>query len=319
MKKKLISIVTPCFNEEGNVEELYRQIKAVMESLPQYDYEQLYIDNASTDSTVSILRRLASQDWHVKVIINMRNYGHIRSPYYAFLQARGQAVVFMVSDLQDPPALLVDFVKKWEEGYKVVLGQKVGSDESKIFYLMRTIYYGLTKRLAEVELLEHVTGFGLFDREVVEQFRKLDDNYPYARGLVCEFGYTVARIPYRQPNRKSGITKNNFYTLYDMAMLGLTSHSKVPLRLATMLGFSMSIISMMAGFIYFVYKLIYWDRFSVGMAPLVIGLFFFSSVQLFFLGIVGEYIGAIHRQVYKRPMVIEKERINFDDDAVEKS
>lgn len=311
--KKLVSIVTSCFNEEGNIEELYRQIKAVMDSVPQYDYEHICIDNASTDSTQVLLRELARQDKRVRVILNMRNFGHLRSPYHGYLQASGDAVIGMASDLQDPPPLIADFLRKWEDGYKVVVGQKVGSEESWLMYSLRSWYYGLVRRLADVELLEHVTGFGLYDREVVEQIKNTEDHYPYLRGLISEFGYPVARIPYRQPKRKSGITKNNFWTLYDIAMLGLTSHSKLPLRLAAMLGFAMSLVSFLSGAAYFVYKLIFWNSFSVGIAPLVIGLFLFSSVQLFFLGIVGEYIGAIHRQVNKRPLVIEKERINFVD------
>ncbi|HEY3444739.1 MAG TPA: glycosyltransferase family 2 protein [Myxococcales bacterium] len=312
MTKKLISIVTPCYNEEDNVEELARQIRDVMGTLPDYEYEHIFIDNASTDGTQPILRRLAQEHANIKVILNVRNFGHIRSPHYGFLQARGAAVISMASDLQDPPQLLVSFIKKWEEGYKVVLGQKTESDEPSLMRLIRSSYYRLARKLAEVDLLEHVTGFGLCDREVAEQFRKVEDQLPYSRGLVSEFGYPVARVAYRQPLRKRGLSKNNFYTLYDMAMLGLTGHSKIPLRLATMLGFGGSVLSLMVGLLYLVYKIVFWDRFSVGIAPLVIGLFLSSSVQLFFLGVVGEYIGAIHRQVYKRPYVIEKERINFD-------
>lgn len=311
MNKKLISIVTPCFNEQGNVEELCGQIKAVFATMPQYEYEHIYIDNASTDDTQAILRCLANKDKRIKVILNMRNFGQLRSPYHAFLLARGDAVIGMASDFQDPPSLITEFLRKWEEGYKVVLGQKVESEESRLMYFVRTRYYRLVRRLADVELLEHVTGFGLYDRVVVEQIRNTADQYPYVRGLISEFGYPVARIPFRQPNRKRGITKNNFFTLYDLAMLGLTSHSKVPLRLATMLGFAMALLSFFTGFVYLIYKLVFWKSFSVGIAPLVIGLFLFSSVQLFFLGIMGEYIGAIHRQVHKRPLVIERERINF--------
>ena len=311
MNRPLISVVTPCFNEEGNVEELYLQIKAVFAGLPQYDYEQLYIDNNSQDGTPAILRRIAAQDQRVKVILNARNFGHIRSPYHAFLQARGDAVIVMVSDLQDPPPLIVDFLKKWEAGFKIVLGEKTGSAESGIMFAFRKAYYNLVSRLADVKLLKNVTGFGLYDREVIEQFRRLDDAYPYVRGLISELGYEVGRIPYHQPNRKSGLTKNNFYTLYDMAMLGFTSHSKVPLRLATMMGFALSLLSLLTAIAYFIYKLLFWDRFTVGLAPVVIGLFLFSSVQLFFIGIVGEYIGAIHTQVLRRPLVVEKERINF--------
>ena len=311
MNRKFISVVTPCYNEEGNVEELYRQIKAVFAGLPQYDYEHIYIDNASDDRTVELLRRLAAEDAGLKVIVNIRNFGHIRSPHHAFLQAKGDAVIVMVSDLQDPPPLITEFLRQWEAGYKVVLGEKTESDESRVMYLLRRSYYRLVSRLAEVKLLQNVTGFGLYDREVVEQIRALNDAYPYARGLISELGYPVARIPYRQPNRRSGITKNNFYTLYDMAMLGFTSHSKVPLRLATMIGFSFALLSLFVAIIYAGYKLIFWDSFPVGQAPLVIGLFLFSSVQLFFIGMLGEYIGAIHTQILHRPLVIERERINF--------
>ena len=311
MSRRLITVVTPCYNEEGNVEELYRQIKEVFAGLPQYDYEHLYIDNSSQDATVDKLRRLAAQDQRVKVILNARNFGHIRSPYHALLQARGDAVIAMVSDLQDPPALIPEFLQKWEAGFKIVLGEKTESAESGLMFALRKFYYRLVSRLADVELLKNVTGFGLYDREVIEQFRALSDTYPYVRGLISELGYTVARIPYEQPRRKSGLTKNNFYTLYDMAMLGFTSHSKVPLRLATMMGFAMSLLSFLTAIIYFIYKLIFWYSFPVGQAPIVIGLFLFSSVQLFFIGIVGEYIGAIHTQVLRRPLVVEKERINF--------
>jgi glycosyltransferase involved in cell wall biosynthesis len=311
MNRPLISVVTPCYNEEGNVEELYRQIKAVFAGLPQYDYEQLYIDNNSQDGTVAILRRIAAQDQRIKVILNARNFGHIRSPYHAFLQARGDAVIVMVSDLQDPPPLIVDFLKKWEAGFKIVLGEKTGSAENGVVFALRKAYYKLVSRLADVKLLKNVTGFGLYDRAVIEQFRRLDDAYPYVRGLISELGYDVGRIQYHQPNRKSGLTKNNFYTLYDMAMLGFTSHSKLPLRLATMMGFAMSLCSFVVAVIYFIYKLLNWYSFPVGQAPVVIGLFLFSSVQLFFIGIVGEYIGAIHTQILHRPLVVERERINF--------
>jgi glycosyltransferase involved in cell wall biosynthesis len=311
MNRRLISVVTPCYNEEGNVEELYRQIKAVFANLPQYDYEHIYIDNASEDGTQSILRRLATEDKHVKVIINVRNFGHIRSPHHALLLAHGDAVIGMASDLQDPPSLIADFLAHWESGYKVVLGQKTGSDESPVTFALRTFYYRVVSKASDVQLLQNVTGFGLYDRAAMEQVRALGDTYPYMRGLISELGYPVARVPYRQPARRSGLTKNNFYTLYDMAMLGFTSHSKVPLRLATMMGFAMSLLSLLTAIIYFVYKLIFWYSFPVGQAPIVIGLFLFSSVQLFFIGIVGEYIGAIHTQVLRRPLVVEKERINF--------
>lgn len=311
MKKKLITILTPTFNEEGNVEELYQQVREVFLGLPQYDYEHLFIDNASRDGTAEQLRKLAASDPKVKVIINQRNFGHVRSPQHAFYQAQGDAIISLASDLQDPPSLIPEFIKKWEEGFLVVLGQKVASEESFLMFALRTFYYRLVNKLSDTELMQHVTGFGLYDRSVMEQIRALNDAYPYSRGLIAELGYPVARIPYTQPQRKRGLSKNNFYSLYDYAMLGITSHSKIPLRLATMLGFAMSFLSAMAAIGYFVYKILFWSSLPVGIAPIVIGLFLFSSVQLFFIGIVGEYIGAMHTQILHRPLVVEKERINF--------
>jgi glycosyltransferase involved in cell wall biosynthesis len=315
MPKRLLSVVTPCKNEEGNVLALYERVRNVMATTGEYDYEHIFIDNASTDSTPDLLRGLAGNDTRVRVIFNTRDFGQNRSPYHAIMQARGVAVIGLASDLQDPPELITDFVRKWEEGYMVVLGQKTGSEESWVIYALRTIYYRLLRTFADVPLLDHVTGFGLYDRQVVEQLRALNEPVPYVRGLVSELGYAVARVPYTQPTRKSGITKNNFYTLYDMAMLGFTSHSKVPLRLATWLGFLGALLSLLAGTGYLIYKLVYWNEISVGIAPMVIGLFFISSVQLVFLGVLGEYIGAIHTQVQHRPYVVERERLNFDEDS----
>ncbi len=309
---KTISIVTGCFNEEENIRELVDRIRNVMKESPEYAYEHILIDNASKDNTVSILREIASEDKHIKVIVNTRNFGHVRSPYYALLQAKGDAVIGMASDLQDPPEMIPQFIKKWEEGFKIVLGVKETSSESPLFFYIRKAYYRMVSKLSEVELLKNTTGFGLYDQKVIEILRNINDPYPYFRGLICDIGFEIASIPFHQPTRKRGFTKNNFYTLYDLAMLGITNHSKIPLRLATMTGFAVALLSLFVALGYFVYKLIFWDNFQVGMAPLVIGLFFFSSVQLFFIGIIGEYIGAIHTQVLKRPLVIEKERINFD-------
>jgi glycosyltransferase involved in cell wall biosynthesis len=314
---KLISVVAPCYNEEGNVEELHAQITATFAAMPDYDYELIFIDNASKDSTAQILRELAARDSHVRVILNNRNFGHIRSPYHGMLQGKGDAVILIASDLQDPPALIPEFLKHWESGFKVVLGQKNKSEESRVIFALRSMYYRVVRRLAEVELLEHVTGFGLYDRQVLESLRRLGDSYPYLRGLVSELGFSTARVVYAQPLRKRGLTKNNFYSLFDIAMLGVTTHSKVPLRIATMMGFAMSVLSFLAGFGYLIYKLLFWNTFNAGVAPLVIGLFFISSVQLFFLGIIGEYIGFIHTQVFKRPLVIERERVGFDEAPVE--
>jgi glycosyltransferase involved in cell wall biosynthesis len=313
MTKKLISIVTPCFNEDENLEALYRKTQEVMASLAEYNYEHVFIDNASTDKTPEILRRLAAADPRVKVIFNVRNFGHIRSPYYGMLQARGDAVVMLVSDLQDPPELIRDFVEHWAEGYKVAVGVKEQSEESAIMFAVRRAYYRVLNRIANVEQVQNFTGFGLYDRTFVEVLRSLDCSYPYFRGLIAELGFPVARVSYQQPRRYRGFSKNNFYTLYDMAMLGMTSHSKVPLRLATMIGFSVSAISLLVSIGYLIMKLLYWDEFVLGAAPLLIGMFFFASVQLFFIGIIGEYIGAIHTQVMRRPLVVEKERVNFGE------
>ncbi|MFV0500272.1 MAG: glycosyltransferase family 2 protein [Bacteroidales bacterium] len=308
---KKISIVTPCYNEEENISILYKEVKRQFSNLPQYEYEHIFIDNSSTDNTVGVLKEFAKTDKNLKIIVNARNFGHIRSPYYAMLQADGDAVISLVSDLQDPPYLIPEFIKKWEEGFKIVVGVKTNSEESKLFFRLRKAYYNLVTKLSEVELIKNYTGFGIYDKQVIQELRNVKDNYPYFRGLICEVGFEKAIIEYKQPARKRGITKNNFFTLYDIAMLGITSHSKVPLRLAAMFGFLMAILSFLAAVVYFIMKIIYWDSMPLGQAPLVIGLFFFSSIQLFFIGIIGEYIGNIHTHVMNRPLVVEKERINF--------
>lgn len=307
---KLISIISPCFNEEGNVQELHERIAKVMKNL-NYDYEHILIDNASTDRTVEILRAMSKTDKRIKIIVNTRNFGQIRSPYHALFQTSGDAVVCMAADLQDPPERIPEFIQKWEAGYKIVIGVKTRSEETKIYYFLRTIYYRIVRRLSDVPLIENFTGFGIYDREVVNALRDLNDPYPYFRGLIADLGYERAQVEFSQPRRKSGVTKNNFYTLYDIAMLGLTGFTKVPLRLATMFGLLSAVISFIIGLAYLIYKLIFWFQFSLGSAPIIIGLFFLGSVQLLFLGIVGEYIGAIYTQVMHRPLVVEKERVNF--------
>jgi glycosyltransferase involved in cell wall biosynthesis len=313
--RKLISVVTPCYNEEGNVDELHRRIVAQFEQLPEYDFEHIYIDNASTDGTVAAIRRLAATDSRAKAIFNTRNFGIIRSSNHALLQARGDAIINMASDMQEPPELIVEFVRKWEEGFKVVVGVKPKSKETPSMFVLRRLYYATIGRIADVELIPHYTGFGLYDREVIELVRHIDDPYPYFRGLIADLGFEHAEIPYVQPLRIRGVTKSNFYALYDMAMLGITGHSKVPIRLATMSGFALSALSLLVAIGYLVYKLLYWDSLSLGMAPILIGFFFFASVQLFFIGILGEYIANIHTQVQKRPLVVERERINFEKAA----
>ena len=309
---KLISVMMPCYNEAENVEQAYREVRRIFENLPQYDYEHIFIDNASTDQTVDILKRLAAEDQRLKIIVNTRNFGHIRSPYHGILQAGGAAVICLASDLQEPPSLIPEFLKWWEQGFKMVRGVKSQSEESALMFAIRKMYYNFINRVSDIKLLKNSTGFGLYDRCVIEELRKIDDPYPYFRGLVSDIGFPSHEIEYTQPLRKRGISKNNFYTLYDIAMLGITNHSKVPLRLATMLGFAMAIASFLIAMGYLVAKLIFWDQFSLGTAPLIIGLFFLGSVQLFFIGIIGEYIGAIYTQVQKRPLVVEKERVNFD-------
>jgi glycosyltransferase involved in cell wall biosynthesis len=308
---KLISIVTPCYNEEENVEELYRRIVDVMANLP-YEYEHICIDNSSTDGTVRKLKEIAAKDKRVKLIINVRNFGHITSPYHALLQSRGDACVLIASDLQDPPEMIVDFVKKWEEGFKTVLAVKPESEESSVMFFVRKFYYRIISRISDVSLVKNATGAGLFDRVIIEILRKIRDPYPYFRGLLCEIGYPIATVPFKQPRRQRGITKNNFYTLYDIAMLGITNHSKVPLRLMAMGGFALAILSLLAAFGFLVAKLLFWNSFQVGVAPILIGIFFFGAIQMLFIGLLGEYIGSIHTKIRDMPLVIELERVNFD-------
>jgi polyisoprenyl-phosphate glycosyltransferase len=309
---KTISVVTPCYNEEANVTEVYERVKSTLEPLVQFRYEHIFIDNASRDNTLGVLRLLAAQDKRVKVIVNTRNFGHLRSPMHAMFQASGDAVILLFSDLQDPPELLGQMIQLWESGTPVVLAIKETSDENGLMFWLRSKYYRLVNRLANLETYENFTGFGLYDRRLIEIVRTFDDPYPYFRGMIAEVGLPYAKLVYNQKKRLRGITKNNFYTLYDLAMLGITNFSKVPLRILTFLGFICSLLSILFAAGYFIYKLMFWNRFSVGIAPLVIGIFFFGSVQLLFIGILGEYIGAIHTQVIKRPLVTEKERINFD-------
>jgi len=310
-QKKLISVVTPCYNEEENVEEVYAQVKAVFSDLPQYRYEHIFIDNASTDSTVAVLKKLAAVDYNVKIIVNIKNFGWIRSPHYGLLQAHGDAVVLIVADLQDPPALIKEFLQKWEEGKAIVVGIKNKSEENGLIFAIRKVYYNLIKKLSDIEQIKNFTGFGLYDQKFIAVLRTLKDPYPYFRGLITEVGFDRAEVAFVQPVRKKGKSSSNFYALYDMAMLGFVNHSKIPLRLASFIGFGMSVVSFIVGIFYLVYKLLFWNRFEAGLAPLTIGIFLFSSIQLFFIGILGEYIGAIYTQVRERPLVIEKERVNF--------
>ena len=308
-----ISVLTPCYNEADNVEALYERVKAVFDGLGVYAYEHVFIDNASIDGTGCILRRLAAKEHRVKVIVNTRNFGHVRSPYYALLQCSGDAVIGMAADLQDPPELIPAFLEKWREGYKVVLGVKASAEESPLMFAIRRIGYRVIDRLSEVEQVRNCTGFGLYDKAFISVLRRLPDPYPYFRGIVAELGFRYATIPYTQPKRAAGVTKNNLYRLYDLGMQGIVNHSKVPLRLATMIGFVASVLSFTTAVGYFIAKMLFWYRLPIGFAPVIIGLFCVASVQLFFLGVLGEYIGSIYTQVRNRPLVVEQERINFDD------
>ena len=309
---KKISVLIPCYNEEENVEPISQAVvETLTRELPQYDYELVFIDNDSNDRTRSILRRLCEENPKIKAIFNARNFGQFNSPYYGMLQVTGDCVIEMVADFQDPVDLIPAYVKAWEEGYKIVIGIKTSSRESKIMYWLRSCYYRLIKNLSDVEQIEHFTGSGLYDREFIEVLRGLNDPTPFLRGIVAELGYKRKEIPYEQPERRAGKTHNNFYKLYDAAMLSVTSYTKVGLRLATIFGAFCGVVSILVALVYLVMKLIWWDRFPAGMAPLLIGMMFLGSVQIFFIGLVGEYVLSINQRVMKRPLVIEEERINF--------
>lgn len=309
---KKISVLIPCYNEEDNVEAISQAVlQTLQKDLPEYDYELVFIDNDSRDQTRPILRRMCSENPKVKAIFNARNFGQFNSPYHGILQVTGDCVIEMVADFQDPVELIPRYVHEWEKGYKIVIGIKTSSRENRLMYWMRSCYYKLIKKLSDVEQIEHFTGSGLYDREFIEVLRKLDDPTPFLRGIVAELGYKRKEIPYEQPKRRAGKTKNNIYKLFDAAMLSITSYTKAGLRLATIFGSICSLISILIALIYLVMKLLYWDRFPAGMAPVLIGMLFLGSVQIFFIGLVGEYILSINARVMKRPLVIEEERINF--------
>ena len=311
---KKISILIPCYNEEENIVPISQAVIETMErDLPEYAFELVFIDNDSTDNTRSLIRGLCGQDRRIKAIFNARNFGQFNSPYYGMLQVTGDCVVEMVADFQDPVDMIPKYVREWEKGYKIVIGIKTSSRENKIMYWLRSCYYKTIKKLSDVEQIEHFTGSGLYDREFIEVLRNLDDPTPFLRGIVAELGYKRKEIPYDQPKRRAGKTHNNFSRLYDAAMLSVTSSTKAGLRLATFFGFFCSLASMCVALVYLVMKLIWWDRFPAGMAPMLIGMCFLGSVQIFFIGLVGEYILSINSRVMKRPLVVEEERLNFAD------
>lgn len=313
---KKISVLIPCYNEEENVEPISQAVVETLErDLPQYDYELVFIDNDSRDNTRPILRKLCKKNPRIKAIFNARNFGQFNSPYYGLLQVGGDCVIEMVADFQDPVELIPQYVKAWEEGYKIVIGIKTSSKESKIMYALRSFYYKTIKKLSDVEQIEHFTGSGLYDRDFIEILRKLDDPTPFLRGIVAELGFKRKEIPYEQPQRRAGKTHNNLYRLYDAAMLSITSYTKVGLRLATLVGGISAMFSMIVAIVYLVMKLIWWDRFPAGMVPVLIGMLFLGSVQIFFIGMVGEYVLSINQRVMKRPLVVEEERLNFGESA----
>ena len=313
MNKK-ISVVIPTYNEEGNVKPLAQAIVNVMENeLPEYDYEILFIDNHSKDNTRLFLRQLCGDNKKIKAIFNARNFGQIRSPVYGLKQAQGDCVIRMCADFQDPVEMIPKFVREWEKGWKIVIGIKKSSKEKKMMYWIRTLYYKLIRKITDIDHIEHFTGFGLYDKAFVDVVRQLHDPMPYLRGIIAELGFDYKAIPYEQQRRKAGKSKNNFYSLYDYAMIGITSYSKVVLRMATFVGFIVGGISFVAGIVYFILKLLYWDRFSAGVAPLLIGVFFLGSMQLFFIGFLGEYVLSINTRVLDRPLVVEELRLNFEE------
>ena len=308
---KKISFISGCYNEQENVTELIKRVLNVSTKFPEFEFEYIIIDNKSTDRTPEILTRLAASEPRLKIIFNIRNFGHIRSPYHAMMQASGDAIIYLASDLQDPPEIAEQFITKWKEGWKVVAAIKTKSEESALFFIVRKLYYEIITSISELDLLKNFTGFGLYDREVIEHCRKMEDPYPYHRGMISELGYPIAKIPFTQPKRVRGFSKNNLYTLFDIAMLGFTNHTKIPLRLATILGLFLSVLFSIIGIIYLILKLIHWKEFTLGLAPITVGVFFAASIQLLFIGILGEYIGAIYTKLNKRPLVIEEKRINF--------
>ena len=311
--KKKISVMIPCYNEEENARPIYEAVKnELVTKLPQYDYEILFIDNKSKDNTRSIIREICKEDKNVRAIFNCRNFGQFNSPYYGIINTSGDCCITICADFQDPVELIPEFVKEWENGYKVVIGVKTQSKESKIMYAMRSVYYKLIKKMSDVEQIEHFTGFGLYDKSFVKTLRELDDPQPFIRGIVAELGPERKEIEYTQPQRRAGKTHNNFYSLYDAAMLSFTSYTKIGLRLAVFAGGAFSLIGFIIALVYLVLKLIHWNDFPAGTAPILIGVFLMSSIQLFFIGLLGEYIMNINRRVMKRPLVVEEERLNFD-------
>lgn len=316
--KKVNSILVPTYNEEENVEPLSEAIIEEMgKNLPQYDYELVFIDNDSNDRTREKIRGLCAGNPKIRAIFNAKNFGQFNSPYYGLLQTNGECTILMCADFQDPIYMIPKLVHEWEQGNKIVIGIKSKSKENKIMYFLRSCYYKLIKRMSSVEQIEHFTGFGLYDKEFIDVLRGLDDPTPFLRGIVAELGFKRKDIEYQQERRRAGKTHNNWYSLYDAAMLSFTSYTKVGMRIATILGFILSGISILVALMYLIMKLVFWERFVAGMTPILLGIFIFGSIQLFFIGLLGEYIMNINSRVTRRPLVIEEERVNFDKAELE--
>lgn len=310
--KKTISILIPCYNEEENVVPMSEAIVHLFETeLTQYNYELVFIDNDSQDKTRELLREICSKNANIKAIFNAKNFGQFNSPYYGILQTTGDCTISMVCDFQDPIELIPQYIREWENGYKIVIGIKTSSKENKIMYFLRSVYYKMIKKFSDVEQIEHFTGSGLYDKSFVDVLRNLKDPKPFMRGIVAELGFKRKEIPYEQPQRRAGKTHNNFYTLYDAAMLSITSYTKIGLRLATFAGCGVGIISLLVALVYLIMKLVMWNSFQAGMAPILIGMCLLGSIQLFFIGLIGEYILSINARVLNRPLVVEEERLNF--------
>jgi glycosyltransferase involved in cell wall biosynthesis len=311
MIKKIITIVSPTYNEEDNILHFYYRVNNAIKNIKKYQFDFLIIDNASTDNTVKILKELAKKNQHLKIILNTRNFGHIRSPYWGLIQSQGHATIYLASDLQDPPELIPEFIKAWEAGYKIALGVKPESKDRFFMHYLRKSYYHLLDSISDAPIVKNASGFGLYEKSILDLIRKINDPYPFFRGIIAELGYEVKEIPFTQGARAKGVSKNNFYTLFDIGMLGIINHSSLPIRLASIFGFIIGSISLLIALLFFIFKLLYWDNFPLGVSPIIIGMFFMFGLVLIFIGLLGEYIFSIHKYLRNRPVVVEKERINF--------
>ncbi len=314
-ERKTISIVIPTYNEIENAQAVAEAvIKEIEDNLPEYDYEILFIDNCSTDGTREVIRKLCAENKKIKAIFNLKNFGPDSSPYYGMLQATGDCVILFCADFQDPLEMIHKMVREWEKGYTVITAIKKTSRENKLMRLFRSMYYKLIKKISDTEIIEHFTGFGLYDRSFMDILRSLNDPVPFLRGVVAEFGSNRLEMPYEQQQRRAGKSHIRFFVLYDMVMRSVTSYTRIGLRLATLVGFAVAAFALLVALVYFIYKLFNWNSFDTGMAPVVIGMFFFSAVQLAFLGLMGEYVMSINNRIMNRPLVVEAERLNFDKD-----